>query len=159
MKEDFKEYADDKLKKKDFDRAFYEHYFKDIVKRDNTPLESFFHPKNSKSKTADVPKTINTNYIENISKSPEFVQDFQKYLNEIMEKEYRDIIDSKIHSLVHKWEFDYQQAPAKEKDKVIEATCTYIEKNKKCKLPWTMNEVKEAIVGVRKLFEHQAKIK
>lgn len=159
MKDDFKKHAGEKLKKKDLDRAFYEHYFQDIVKKEKVSLESFFHPKNSKNKTADVPKTINNHYIENISKSPEFVKHFQKYLNEILEQEYRGIIDSKIQTMVHKWELDYQHAPPKEREKIIEATCAYIERNKKCKLPWTMNEVREAIIGVRKIFEHHAKNK
>jgi hypothetical protein len=159
MKEDFKRKAGDKLKKKDFDLVFYEHYFKDIVAREGIPLENFFHPKNSKSKSADVPKTINNHYIENISKSTEFVRDFQKYLNDILEREYREIIDSKIHSLFHKWEADYQQSSAKEREKFVDTICAYIEKNKKCKLPWTINEVREAVHGVRKLFEQHGKSK
>jgi hypothetical protein len=157
MKESFKVLHSEKLKKKDFDKAFYEHYFLEISNAENLPLESFFHPKNSKSKTKDSPKTINSAYIDSISKSKSFVDAFLYYLTENLEAEYREIIDSKIHGLFNKWEHEYQEAAPKEKDKVVDDICAYIEKNKKCKLPWTVREVQEAIMSVRKLFEQPSK--
>jgi len=151
MKEDFKNLHPEKLKKKDFERSFYEHYFQPVVKKYHIPLESFFHPKNSKTKTKDSPKTINAAYVDNISKSEEFVRDFTKYLNQTLEAECREIIDSKINGLIQKWENDYEESSHSEK--VITEICDYIEKNKKCKLPWTVKEVQEAISSVRKLFD------
>lgn len=154
MKEEFKEKKGERLKKKDFEKNFYEHYFKEVVEHENMPLESFYHPKNSKNKAKNCPKTINSTYIENISKSPDFVQDFKKYLLGPLEKEYRKIIDSKITGLIERWETEYESTP--DKDKTVDEICNYIEKNKKCKLPWTVKEVQEAVNSVKKLFDQSA---
>lgn len=151
MKERFKDSRDEKLKKKDFERLFYDFYFREVVERDKIPLESFYHPKNSKTKTKNCPKTINNTYIENISKSPKFVQDFLEYLNGPLEKEYREVIDSKISGLIQRWEDEFEAKSRN--DSVIDDICNYIEKNKKCKLPWNIKEVQEAIYSVRKLFD------
>jgi hypothetical protein len=159
MKDEFRNQTNSKFKKKDFEREFYRHYFNEQVEKYNLPLDSFFHPKNSKRNSEFAQKTINNNYVDNISRSEKFVQQFQKCLNEILEKEYRNEIDSKIHALIQKWEIDLLNTTANDKTKVVGQICTYITKNKKCKLPWTINEVKEAIHSVRKLFETQTKPK
>jgi hypothetical protein len=151
MKEDFQNLKGDKLKKKDFEKSFYEYYFKSVSEKEKAPLESFYHPKNSKSKSKNCPKTINSSYIENIAKSQKFVTDFLKYLNKYLEKEYLEVIDGKINGLIQKWDHEYEES--KQNEKTIEDICNYIEKNKKCKLPWTLKEVQEAILSVRKLFE------
>lgn len=56
-----------KLKKKEFEKFFYNYYFKEISERDNIPIEHFFHPKNSQAsknlKLKNAPKTINNSYI------------------------------------------------------------------------------------------------
>ncbi len=157
MKEDFKNLHPEKLKKKDFERSFYEHYFQAVVKKHHIPIESFFHPKNSKTKTKDSPKTINAAYVDNISKSEEFVHDFTKYLNQTLETECREIIDSKINGLIQKWESEYEDSNHNEK--IIGEISDYIEKNKKCKLPWTVKEVQEAIASVWKLFGQDKMLK
>lgn len=65
------------MKKKEFEKYFYNYYFKSISERESIPIESFYHPKNSSSikiaKFQNAPKTINNFYIQNISKSQEFV--------------------------------------------------------------------------------------
>jgi hypothetical protein len=139
-----------RVKKKDFDKAFYEHYFKAISDTEGISLENFYHPKNSQSKNKNLPKTINTGYIDNISKSKLFLKEFTDYLCFKLEEECRDIVDSKISGLINKWEHEFQLS--NKDDKTIGDICNYIENNKKCKLPWTVNEVKEAIMVVKKLF-------
>ena len=108
-----------------------------------------------KSKIGNNPKTINNAYIKNISKSKTFIADFTKYLTETLEGEYKEIIENKIRGLIQKWEHDYAKATAK--NKMIDEISVYIEKNKKCKLPWTLKEVQEAILAVRRLFEQANK--
>ena len=151
MKEEFKAGQGKKLSKKDIERTFYEHYFRRVVEEEKVPLESFFHPKNSKAKTSHCPKTINNVYVENISKSPEFVRDFTGYLTQDLEGEYREVIDAKLNGLVQRWENEYQES--RNGEEVIRNICQNIEKNKKFKLPWTVREVQEAVMSVRKLFD------
>jgi hypothetical protein len=151
MEEDFKNLYPEKSARKDFERSFYEHYFQNIVKQYHIPLESFFHPKNCRNKVKDMPRTINAAYVENISKSKSFVRDFTKHLTHTLETQYRLNIDSKIHSLIQKWDSDYEES--QHSDQVIGEIVEYVERNKKCKLPWTVKEVQAAIASVEKLFK------
>lgn len=151
LKEQFRTEETDKLKKKEFDRRFYQHYFQKVVDEQKIPLESFFHPKNSKNKAPNCPKSINIAYVQNLSKSKDFLNKFMNYLNEELEIKYSSVIDSKINSLTQRWELDFDNST--DREKTVEEICQYVERNTKCKLPWTMNEVREAICAVRKLFE------
>jgi hypothetical protein len=157
LKEEFRTDEMTKLKKREFDSQFYQFYFQKIADHEKIPLESFFHPKNSKSKAANCPRSINISYIQNLSKSKEFTDKFLDYLNKQLESRYSEIIDSKILSLTQKWELEWGQTT--EREKLIEEICNYVEKNTKCKLPWTMNEVKEGVAAVHKLFEQSRKKK
>jgi hypothetical protein len=151
MKEAFKDRQAARLKKKDFEKSFHEHYFASVAEQDQMPLESFYHPKNCKGKSRNSPKTINACYIDNISRSRSFVSDFLGFLSTCLEAEYLDSITSKIDSLIQRWDDEYSHS--KLKDLAVEEICGYIEKNKKCKLPWTLKEVRDAINAVQKLFE------
>lgn len=106
-----------KLKKKDFEKFFYHFYFKDISEREGIPIEHFFHPKNSTpSKTVkmkNAPKTINNTYIQNISKSPKFLESFKNYLNNNLLNDYIKQINSKFDGLLKKWEFEMNEGENK----------------------------------------------
>ncbi len=141
-----------KLKKKDFELSFYKHYFSQISKESDIPIQNFFHPKNSKSyKNSDeqTPKTINADYIYNINKSRPFVEDFLCYLNKNLQKDYEFMIDLKFENLVVKWEGVFQ---VKDELSATRDICSYIKCNKKCKLPWSYREIEAAVDSVRKLF-------
>ena len=157
MKDNLKIHTDKKNKKKEQDKLFYEHYFKRIAEKEGLSLQQFFHPKNSKSKYKDAPKTINADYIANISKSHEFVHDFLNYMHNHLKTDYEKTVDTKIDGLIKKWNDMYEQA--EDKCQIINEICEYIEKNKKCKLPWSDKEIYEAISAVDKLFSEYAQTK
>ena len=79
-----------------------------ISEDQGVPIEHFYHPKNSQAskmnKFKNIPKTINSQYIENISKSKEFVRQFMDYLNNHLMEDYKILIDSKLVGLVEKWD-------------------------------------------------------
>jgi len=154
MKDNLKIASDKKHKKKEQEKQFYEHYFKRIAEAEGLSIQQFFHPKNSKSKYKDAPKTINADYIANISKSAEFVHDFLDYMHNKLKLDYEKTIDTKIDGLIKKWNDTYEQSASREK--TIEEICEYIEKNKKCKLPWSDKEIYEATAAVDKLFSEYA---
>ena len=157
MKDNLRISTDKKHKKKEQERQFYEHYFKRIAEAEGLSIQQFFHPKNSKSKYKDAPKTINADYIANISKSAEFVHDFLDYMHNSLKVDYEKTIDTKIDGLIKKWNDMYEQST--DREHVIEEICEYIEKNKKCKLPWSEKEIQEATGAVDKLFAEYAQTK
>jgi len=137
--------------KKEFEASFNKHYFEEVVEEPHRPMESFLHPKNSNSNSKNAAKTINSQYVANIVRSRRFVTDFLDYLNHGLEEEYRKVIWSKIKGLMEKWEADYQGA--EDKATQIHKICENIERNNKCKLPWTIIEVRSAIASVNQLFK------
>lgn len=150
MKDNLVIQSEKKHKKKEQEKQFYEHYFKHIAETEGLSIQQFFHPKNSKSKYKDAPKTINAEYVANISKSKEFVNNFLGYMHNRLKEDYNKTIDTKIEGLIKKWNDMYETADIKEE--ILQTICEYIEKNKKCKLPWSNNEINEAISAVDKLF-------
>lgn len=151
IKDDFKAMMRQKHKKEDMDRAFYSFYFKEIAESEHVGLENFYHPRNSRSKCKNLPKTINSDYIENICKSRAFITKFLDYAYNHLQKEYEEVIDTKIESLIKKWDELFNTN--RPKDEIINEITAYIEKNKKCKLPWNFAEINEAIGSIRRLFK------
>ena len=159
-------------KKEEFERRFYEFYFKEIAARENLKIECFYQPRNAKCaddkdrktterrnivKTVqlskkDIPKTISCKYIQNISKSKQFLDDFFTYLNEYLLNEHVANIDKKIHAMSNDWQLLLNDGLVTEL--TIGEICKKIEKNTKFKLPWTVKEVQTAIAAVEKLFKN-----
>lgn len=151
MKDEFKNTFRQRCKKENIDRAFYAHYFQEIADKEGINLESFYHPRNSKSKCKNLPKTINSDYIENICKSKEFISKFLAYAFNRLKVEYEEVIDTKIEGLIKKWDaLFYSNKP---KSEIIAEVTAYIETNKKCKLPWNFSEIHEAVASLNKLFK------
>lgn len=154
MKEELKGEIERNMRKKDFEKYFYNYYFKEISEKNGIPLEHFFHPKNSKAqklmKEKNIPKTINLYYIENISKSEKFLESFFNYLENNLIEDYEKLIDYKLETLFNRWSVSIYQN--ENKKLAINKICKYMEENNKCKLPWDINEIKISIECTKKLF-------
>ena len=151
MKNLFKTNNKYKSKKPDMERAFYSHYFQEIADKEDISLECFYHPTNSRSKIKNGPKTINSEYLRNICKNKEFINTFLDYAYDKLKIDYEKVIDIKIEDLIKKW--DEMLYSNRCKETIIDEILEYIEKNKKCKLPWNFTEIDEAIIALRKLFK------
>lgn len=151
MKEKFKTDNPAMAKRKDMDKQFYEHYFRQVSDSQKISIDNFYHPKNSKVKNKVGPKTINNTYIQNICKSKLFKTDFSQYLDHQLLGEYQESIKLKIKNLISRWSKDLKTSSNREE--ATRKICEYIEENKKCKLPWSVKEVGEAIKAVNQLFE------
>lgn len=139
-----------KPKKREFDKIFHELYFKDIANEKGLTIEHFYHPRNSKKRFSNTPKTINNEYINNISHNEKFVNEFKSYMKEKLFEDYCKTIDNKIESLTRKWIEQLEKSDNCQK--TLKEIISYIEKNNKCKLPWSHNEVREAIDFTYMLF-------
>ena len=136
-----------KMKAEVTERAFYEYYFSSYAAKNGLPLEKYFNPKNSTSKNSNYHKTISIEYVNLIKESPIFVNNFMLAL-EVLVRECDTFIDGKLRGLGLRFVEFY----AKEREGSQEQICHYVAKNAKCKLPWTRNEVLEAVDIVKKLF-------
>lgn len=141
-------------KKKLLEEFFLKYYFQEVSERQSIPLKHFQHPKGSTKRSLEnfaVPKTINNYYISNISKSDKFKEDFLMYINESFNRDYEKIIDFKLNFLTKRWE--EQLKSGENLSQTLNSICFYIEKNKKCKLPWDSTEIREAKTCTISLLE------
>jgi len=145
-----------KKKKRDFERYFFDHYFKESSERYKIPIEKFFPPKDSNKKRPQLKKmrSISLTYIHNVTLSDTFYRDFVDYLNEQFIKEYSKTIEEKLASLVMRWETDFINSAMK--PSIIGSICKKIEECPKYKLPWTLKEIDVAISFVQTLLANSS---
>ena len=134
--------------KKNIEAQFYAYYFGEIAQGSQESIELYYYPLTKKGKK----ETLNSNYFDRIFQSKNFVNDMVKYLTEHLNEEYRAEIVQKLESLLLKWD-TYFSEDEKDIDKYLEEIKNYLIKNKRCKLPWTIDEVKEAVQRVYSLIE------
>jgi hypothetical protein len=130
---------------------FLEHYFGDSARRSGVPLHYFKDPliekykkRNDKKRRQDedCPKSINTRFLKLIFQSPQFVQDFFEYMHSSFKIEYLCEIPEKFF-LIFK---NYVNSA-----KNLKTSQQYFQNNKRCKLPWTFNDVDLAIAAMKEI--------
>jgi hypothetical protein len=140
----------------DYELAFYQYYFGQTSKDLDLSLDNFLYPLTGKAcvkkaKEAKVKFSLNTGYYQRIFKSKLFLADMEVCI-ESMTEEYSSEIANKIELLLSKW--DKELAEGKVDLKEFETKVTfYLEKNKRCKLPWTISEVNDGIQRFKILVE------
>lgn len=143
------------------DLGFYTHYFGKIADDLDWPIAKFFHPKVlASAKSADRflenpnlrPKTINKEYINNLKKSPDFIRDMSQYLHGeyrlepnvktgIVE-EHKKCIEVKLVQKLHHWHKKIElYGQGEGMKKILKNLLT----NQKCKMPWSITEIKRAV--------------
>ncbi len=124
---------------------FYQHYFKEVSEATGMPLEAFRDPLNNrKLKTAIMPKTLNSDYLQLIFKSRLFAKDIRFYIssNQLI-NDYMKSAPRKFEKILSRWErlADEKVDRRQFRDRLHE----YFLRNKQCKLPWTANEISAAV--------------
>jgi len=129
-----------RVKKTQVENLFINHYFK------NSNLCSKRGKKKKGGFSLFNPKTINADYINFVFESPVFTLEFFKYVSLELLPDYEDSRDPKLAALIEKCS-EFFSKPDGEAE-----IADYIEKNKKCKLPWSRMEVRLAQDAILKLF-------
>ena len=130
--------------KKNAEKQFYNFYFEKFMTQ-KIKISDFFLPdKNQKF------KSLSREYIKLIKQSKKFINDFNLYINKHLINEYKEIIKRKFNLLFNKWEKIYEEN--KNKDNFVICFKKSIIFNKKCKLPWDLNEVLNAIDSTKFLL-------
>lgn len=133
---------------KDIEAYFYEYYFEDTAKQLGLPLSDFHYPL-----TGDKGKfKLNSKYFDRIFKSEAFLDRLKLYMNGLLERDYRIEIAKKLDSLLQRWDQSLTEAGLKT-EPIENSIKEYLLKNKRCKLPWTINEVFESIERFKNLLK------
>jgi len=128
------------LRNKDF--YFYQYYFLEVSKKKKVPIESFYAFKNFTHRyNSNIPKTITRKSLELWKCSPKFIKGINEYLNGEFLEDFKVFNTKKINRLTNEWS---KKVGKEGLNKGVESINRYLT-SKGCKLPWTMNEVKNAI--------------
>ena len=126
---------------------FFEYYFGELATKRNMSIEAFYLPQvpsNLKTaKKAKPTRTINTAYINDVFQSKLFYEDFKSFIRNNMRSFCIDNVKKKFTYLITKWEGMCESSVPN--DRSYYSICDDIEYNKKCKLPWSILEIDEAI--------------
>ena len=132
---------------KDVEDHFYEYYFSETSKQLNLPITDFHYPLTGQKGKFK----LNSLYFDKIFKSDKFLERVNFYINNILESEYKREIGKKLESLLLRWDQQLQDEGSNTEE--VERTIKeYLLKNKRCKLPWTINEVEESIERFKNLI-------
>jgi len=124
----------------DLEGYFYHHYFAETASLLGLPLSDFHYPLTGNKGQFK----LNSKYFEKIFKSPSFLERLDIYLDGLLERDYRIEIAKKLDSLLQRWDDTILNSQSNLQG-VENAINEYLLKNKRCKLPWTLNEVLESI--------------
>ena len=117
-------------KMKDKHRKFFDKYFVDVFENEGISYEILFE-KNRK---------VNKSYISTLMKSKLFEKDFREFLTGGFLQRYEEMRQKKVSKIVQKC-----NSLIKVKKQGRQLVQEYLEKNGKCKLPWTDEEVSTAV--------------
>lgn len=135
--------------KQNLDEQFYGYYFAELSEKNQESLDTYYYPLTKKDNKKE---TLNSSYFNKIFQSKNFINDLVKYVNEHLNEEYKAEIIQKLENLLLKWDPHFTEEGHK-LDRSIDEIKMYLMKNKRCKLPWTLDEVKEAVLRVYSLID------
>lgn len=146
MRKEFRNQVKSKVRyrKDPTEKAFYVHYFGEICTKTGEEIDRFYQPRTGKNPL--IPKTFNSTYIRRVGQSQPFMDDFRRHLNSLLPQS-TNLIDSKINRLVRRLDSIIEESliPAEE---IVESVIN----SRKCKLPWTLTEVRKATTTVEKFL-------
>ena len=155
MKKSFRYNNELKWPKTDTEEQFYHHYFQEEANKKSIPLENYIYPLNKKDQFGR-PRSLNFSYFRQVCQSEAFVTDFSNYLRKVLKDDYGEEIERKTLNVLTKWDSCLSAGISNSNlhyHKTIPDATKYFLKNKRCKIPWTTTEVRNAIVRVNGLFK------
>ena len=132
------------------ERRFYHYYFGEVAAEMNISIRNFYYPITRKQ--LDKIK-LNSQYFDKIFKSRLFLNDTLNYIDNELRAEYQDELRQKLRTFLNKYDLMLRRNPDK-REETLRKIKDYLLKNKRCKLPWTVREINEAVERFRILFDH-----
>lgn len=137
-----KQYQIKTMTKKQREYEFYKHYFADLAKEENLPIESFFIFKNFTHRYSDhIPKTLNLDLMSLWKKNSRLIMDIFEYLDGDFYTDLKAVNQMKIDTLIDRWEGIVKK---KGPDNGIKTIIGHL-RGRHSKLPWTICEARFAV--------------
>jgi len=147
LKSEFR--AQFKVKRVQIDK-FYNFYFGEIAKKEKIQIQKFYFP--SKSRKHNARSSLNSEYFSLIFKSQRFVNDLKEYISNKLFADDQNDVQKKIEQFLAKSEKALGSVDLSCMNDVnYLAGKLFV--SKVLKLPWTVFEVKEAVVRVGELMK------
>ena len=127
------------------DPLFFAHYFLDAAIARNMPIGAFYDPLNTSYTVNPNYKTLSKDYLILLFKNDKFKEDFFKFVHDNLLRKYQSKVHKKFKKLLKKLRKRVRNV---ESSKVADVVYEFIDRfkqNKRCKLPWTSNEIRDAI--------------
>lgn len=133
---------------------FYDYYFKPISDQLKIPLDNFYDPLYKTLNKNPAFKTINNRYMALIFTSVQFKADFFNFLKSDFKKMYSEMVPNKLNKFFRKLRAELNAAEPlyKSVDECKEKFARKLQKNRKCKLPWTYREISCAVAQFNSLI-------
>lgn len=132
------------------EKQFYEFFFGEVAESLELPIESFIYPITRKQ--LDLSK-FNAAYFERIFRSEKFLAELNSYMEEGLYSEYREELKQKLCSFLRKYETMLKK-PNSDQAGIQKRMKDYLLKNKRCKLPWSLNEINESVIRFHILLDN-----
>ena len=149
-----------KGKKSELEHQFYKFYFEALFKKEGIDKELDIRIDgrgNFNGHSLFNPKTINSKYVISIMKSQTFYDHFLDFLENCFVADYNRTREFKIQKVIEKCNECF--ASKKGTASGYEEVKNYVEKNPKCKLPWSDAELESAKESVRQLLANKLRRK
>lgn len=128
--------------------GFYQLYFGEVAERLGAPVTDFYFPLSGTKKGK---AHFNLSYFSKIFQSGSFVGEVGRYCQAQMFEDFRADFAKKVQSMVRRWNKLIQEQQ-EFTQYAQQSILKYIIYNRRCKLPWTRNEVEQAITRIRNLM-------
>ena len=139
---------------KQLEYAFNGYYFGRLATKLQQPIEKFFSPRAKQSSKSQfeklIPKTLSHLYFHHVKMSSKFVRDARFYLENILMNESKHKIVHKINLVCVNWEKKLFKKGTGELIENIKLSSLF---DSKCKMPWSLSEVENAIKDVLHLLK------
>ena len=131
--------------KKDLNSNFYRYYFQGLAERLQIPISKFNYPLYVRQTKGGKPverMALNADYFKLVFKSRRFKQEFDYFTSDILLFDCRQDIIQKLERMMLKWENQIKKSSV---DSALFEIEEYLLKNKHCKLPWTLLEIRNSV--------------
>ncbi len=127
------------------DYRFFGYYFEELVTSDKESFESFVEHSINKERKS---RGLNLTYFRKVFSCKKFMEKLMEYLGTDFEVDFDNEIERKCLQLLLKWDPLFSLGRRKEhvaNCKDMNEISKYLLQNKRCKLPWTLLETRNAI--------------
>ena len=127
------------------DVTFVNFYFGEHNNSDNITLDQFYDPLNTSYSINPRYKTLSKSYLLLLFKYPKFKEDFLSYMHGDLMKDYQAKTYKKFKKLFKRLRKRIRTSGPMKAPGVIQDFVDKLTINKRCKLPWTPLEIKDAV--------------